>query len=103
VVAAVAAAYYGERPGAARERLRPLVDVIERAAPGTVVLHRAADTGFGIALAGRPFPHSHEGELRAAVEEVLSGWSAAASGAGRGPGLFARLAGALRRLFKAGA
>ena len=40
VVAAVAAACYGDAGRRTRDRLRPLLDVIERAAPGVVELAR---------------------------------------------------------------
>ena len=100
VVEAVAVAYYNERPGAARERLRPVVEVIERVAPGSVELHRTTGSGFGIAASGRPFPGGYQGELRAAVEAVLGAWEAPAAAPQREPGFLARLAGAIRRFFK---
>jgi len=127
VVVAVAEAYYKARGGSQseRERLRPVLQVIERAAPGVVALGRIdGGAGFDIKLAERPFPKSHEAALREAAGAVLrTDWSqtAAASGelresgsekremesAPQGPvaapagGFLARLVNAVRRLFSA--
>jgi hypothetical protein len=78
VVAAVAAAYYGAGVRGAREGLRPLVEVIERAAPGVIELSSAPDRpGFEIKLVGRPFPERCEPDLRSAAVAVLGAWNAA--------------------------
>ncbi|HEY6209498.1 MAG TPA: hypothetical protein VIW28_10595 [Gemmatimonadales bacterium] len=89
VVAAVTAAYYretgkGKREtgksgtgGGERETLRPVVEVIERAAPGVVELAGSPDgPGFEIRVAERPFPAQYELELRRAAEAVLGAWNA---------------------------
>jgi hypothetical protein len=96
VVEAVAAAYYNREQGAgSRERLRPLMDVIERAHPGTIELAgTAAKPGFAVRLAERPFPKEYEPALRAAVEAALPLRTPT-------PGLVSRLFGAIRRLFTA--
>lgn len=106
VVAAVAEACYrrGARQEAARASLRPVLDVIERAAPGVVELARTeGGAGFDIRLAERPFPKQYEAELRQAAATVLagmegSGGSVTAPGA---PGLWARMIRAVRRLLNA--
>src|SRR6266545_4030492 len=73
VVAAVAAAYYGAGVRGQREGLRPLVEVIERAAPGVIELASAPDRpGFEIKLVGRPFPSQYEVELRRAAAAALA-------------------------------
>ena len=98
VVATVAEAYYEDR-GTARERLQPLMDVIERVAPGMVDLVRTeGGAGFDIRLAERPFPKQYEAELRRAAETVLGG---TAGGTAPQPGFLLRLARAVRRLFSA--
>ncbi len=53
-------AYYRDGGSGKREALRPLIDVIERAAPGVVELAAAGDTpGFRVRLAERPFPERY--------------------------------------------
>src|SRR6266550_6526538 len=77
VVAEVASRYYGEGGRGKGEALRPIVNVIERAAPGVVELAGAANRpGFLIKAAERPFPREYETQLRVAVELVLrdEGW-----------------------------
>jgi hypothetical protein len=109
VVPAVAAQYYrsGTPGGAGREGLRPLMDVIERAAPGVVQLARVPEgPGFDIRLAERPFPPEYEAELRRAVQSVLEVGAAWAGETGResttaGVGFWSRLMGRVRRLFSA--
>ena len=106
VVAAVVPAYFRAPAGKHREALRPLVEVIERAAPGVVALAGTEERpGFQVGLAERPFPRAFEDELRRAAEGVLRGdWSwdrATGSGTGDRGGLVARFFGALRRLFSA--
>src|SRR5579884_1702710 len=109
LVIAVAAAYYGER-----ERLRPLVEVIDRAAPGVVELAGIAERpGFAIRVVERPFPPAYEAELRRAVAACLAGEprarplaapaavpAAPARGAGVVPGVLGRVLGVLRRLWR---
>ena len=77
VVIAVTRAYYGDRvrgAGPEAESLRPLVEVIERAAPGIVELASAtAGPGFEIRPAERAFPRTAEAELRRAAEAWLRG------------------------------
>src|SRR6266550_2879694 len=72
VVVEVAANYYGEGGRGKGEGLRPIVEVIERAAPGVVELAAAANRpGFLIKAAERPFPREYEAQLRVAGELVL--------------------------------
>jgi hypothetical protein len=104
LVIAVAAAYYGARDAGSRERLRPLIDVIDRASPGIVELGSVdRGPGFDVRPAERPFPSRYEAELRRAAAAALE------SGAGRGEpraahaGVVARVLRALRRLFSASA
>ena len=109
VVSAVVRAYYGEKGERGRAVLRPVVAVIERAAPGVVQLSGAeggGGPGFDVQLAERPFPRAFEAELKRAVEAALaSGWTgetrSEGGGTAAGPGFFARLLGAVRRLFSA--
>jgi len=73
VVAVVAEAYYREAKGK-REGLRPVMDVIERAAPGLVELVGSpGKPGFEIRLAQREFPKAYEADLKRAVEAALAG------------------------------
>jgi hypothetical protein len=105
VVAAVAAAYYNKEQGAgSRERLRPILAVIERAHPGVIELASTPDKpGFAVRLAERPFPKEYEGSLREAVEGVLAsaGQPAAPGSVLRAPGLWSRFYAAVRRLLSA--
>ena len=72
LVARVSAEYYRETGNGKRETLRPIMDVIERTHPGVVELSSTADRpGFGVRLAGRPFPKRAEPELKAAVQQVV--------------------------------
>jgi hypothetical protein len=105
VVEAVAAAYYKKEQGAgSRERLRPLMDVIERAHPGVVDLSGSTEKpGFAVRLAERPFPKEYEPALRAAAEATVVGAQHAAPLRAPRPGIVARLFGAIRRLFSASA
>lgn len=106
VVAAVAEACYrrGARQESARATLRPVLEVIERAAPGVVELARTeGGAGFDIRLAERPFPKQYEAELRQAAAAALAGM-----GGNRGletapgeSGLWGRVLRAVRRLFSA--
>ena len=103
VVAAVMDAYYREGGGGKREALRPVIDVIERAAPGVVDLAAAGDTpGFRVRLAERPFPERYAHELRLAAGVALREWSLGAVPLPAplpAPGLLHRVVVALRRLF----
>jgi hypothetical protein len=103
VVAAVMDAYYREGGGGSREALRPVVDVIERAAPGVVELAAAGDTpGFRVRLAERPFPERYAHELRVAAGVALREWSPdPVPSRLPAPGLVHRVLAALRRLFSA--
>jgi hypothetical protein len=102
VVAAVADAYYRGRP-AEREQLQPVLEVIERVAPGVAGLARTkGGTGFDIRLVERPFPKEDEPQLRRAVEEVLPGFVGGVRGTfGEPGGLLSRMLRAVRRLFSA--
>jgi hypothetical protein len=107
VVAAVAEACYrsGARRDSGREALRPVLDVIERAAPGVVALARTeGGAGFDIRLAERPFPKQYEAELRQAAAAALAdmGEHGRVETAPAGePGLLGRMLRAVRRLFSA--
>jgi len=124
LVALVSAAYYGDGGtlkdslpvGGTRDGLKPLMDVIERAAPGVVELAgKAGGAGFDIRLAERPFPKRYEAELRRAAETYLqreeAGEAVGEGGTlkdsltvgGKGDGLFGRALQAIRRLFSASA
>ncbi len=127
LVVAVSAAYYRETlkdsltvaGNGKRETLRPLIDVIDRASPGIVELGTVqGGSGFAISLAERPFPKQYEAALRRAAEAYLAGTAGAGviptdsvtvarDGGGvtptPEPGLLARLAAAVRRLFAGGA
>lgn len=107
LVPAVAEQYYRSGARAGRDGLRPLMDVIERAAPGVVQLARVAEgPGFDIRLAERPFPAAYEAELRQAAQAVLESGAALAGGPEReapatGGGFWSRFLGRVRRLFSA--
>ena len=74
VVAVVAEAYYRERGTGKGEGLRPVMDVIERAAPGLVELVGSpGKPGFEIRLAQREFPRAYEADLKRVVEAALAG------------------------------
>ena len=109
LVIAVAAAYYGaELKRGAKDALRPLIDVIDRASPGIVELGTVqGGAGFEIRLVERPFPPQYEKELRSAAEQVLGDGAPRGTGegqdVGREPGLLARVFAAVRRLFSASA
>jgi hypothetical protein len=69
-------AYYREGQGGKRDALRPVINVIERAAPGVVALAAAGDTpGFRVQLAERSFPERYADELRLAAGVALREWS----------------------------
>jgi len=72
LVGVVAAAYYGARDSVLGTRLKPLVEIIERAHPGVIELSGSVEKpGFGVRLAERPFPKRYELELREAVQIAL--------------------------------
>lgn len=109
LVATVMSAYYRETGGGgSREYLRPVVEVIERAAPGVVELAgKDGGAGFDIRLAERLFPRQYEAELRSAAQAVLRATWPESAGPGTGGGdegrggLVGRLVRALQRLFTA--
>ena len=103
VVAEVAVRYYGEGGSGKREGLRPIVEVIERAAPGVVELAGAPNQpGFLITAAERPFPREYETQLRVAVEVVLSegGGGKGEGGARAQGGFLSRVLAAIRGVFR---
>jgi hypothetical protein len=105
VVAVVAEAYYREAKGK-REGLRPVMDVIERAAPGLVELVGApGNPGFEIRLAQREFPKAYEADLKRAVEAALAGGGKRETVDVSAPraSLVARVFAAVRRIFTASA
>jgi len=111
LVAVVSAAYYGDggalkdspTVGGKRDGLKPLMDVVERAAPGVVELAaRPSGAGFEIRLAERPFPKQYEVELRRAAETYLLREEAGEGGREKGV-LLSRVLGVIRRLFTASA
>ena len=74
VVAAVTDAYYRKTGKGKGETLRPVIDVIERAAPGVVELAGSPDgPGFEVRVLGRSFPKQYEADLRSAAAAVLAG------------------------------
>ena len=102
LVALVSAAYYGDGGRGTRDGLKPLIDVIQRAAPGVVELAaRPGGAGFAIRLAERPFSKQYEAELRRAAENYLLKNFLAVEG--KGDGLVGRALAAIRRLFSASA
>jgi hypothetical protein len=113
LVPAIAAEYYRSADAGKRAALRPVMDVIERAAPGVARLARTeSGAGFDIQLAERPFPDAFETPLREAAAGVLAGaWSGAAAVSGaptlettrppEPPGFWSRLVERVRRLFSA--
>jgi hypothetical protein len=114
LVPALAAEYYRSVDAGTRSALRPVMEVIERAAPGVGRLARTeGGAGFEISLAERPFPSSDQTALRDAVTAVLaSAWAAGAEvspvgavepGTVASPGFLARVVRAVRRLFSASA
>jgi hypothetical protein len=109
LVPAIAAEYYRSPDARHRTALRPVMEVIERAAPGVARLARTeAGAGFDIQLAERPFPEAFEIWLKEAAASVLAeAWGAAppaaAAEVATGLGLWSRLVGRVRRLFSASA
>lgn len=109
LVAAIAAEYYRSPDAGRRAALRPVMEVIERAAPGVARLARTeSGAGFDIQLAERPFPGHFETSLKEAAASALAGsWAAAPQAAGdggaAGSGFWSRLIGRVRRFFSASA
>lgn len=100
VAAAVAEAYYKEPGVRSRERLRPIIDVIERAHPGVVELTGSPERpGYAVRLKDRPFPKEHELRLRQAVVEALSETPPSPGSQLPTPSLLTRLYTAIRGLF----
>ena len=117
VVTAVMDAYYRDGGRGRGEALRPVIEVIERAAPGVIELAAAGDTpGFRVRLAERPFPNQYANDLRVAAEAALRDWSSsadvtpraptpppptrpAAAPAPAAPGMLQRVLGVIRRFF----
>ena len=105
LVRAVMDAYYRDGGSGKREALRPVIDVIERAAPGVVELAAAGDTpGFRVRLAERPFPERYQNDLRAAAGIALQSWTVEVETPPSPPlpparGLLHRMLGVIRRWF----
>ncbi len=108
LVTVVAGAYYRETGSGKRDTLRPLIEVMERAAPGVVELAGTeGGPGFVVQQVERPFPEQYEAELRRAAQAVLSGAWPEEPGqgtrdrgqTGRGSGVLARILTAVRRVF----
>jgi hypothetical protein len=94
---AVTRAFYGAPGRAGRDALRPVLEVVERAAPGVVALAQAeAVPGFTLAPAERTFPREYEAELKRAAATALAALPAAA----RGGGMLDRLWAAVQRVFR---
>ena len=107
LVGVVTAAYYREPGAVSRERLKPLIDIIERAHPGIVELSgNGEQPGFAVRLADRPFPKRYESELRETVSRVVTAPGSplpAPEAAAKEPGLLQRIVAAIRRVFSASA
>ena len=105
LVGVVAAAYYGARDSVLGTRLKPLVEIIERAHPGVIALTGSIEKpGFAVHLAERPFPRRYEAELRQGVEAVLAVGTADVPGPqprAPSPGFITRIVAAIRNIFSA--
>lgn len=103
LVPAIAVEYYRSPDARHRAALRPVMDVIERAAPGVARLARTESAaGFDVQLAERPFPETFETSLKEAAAGALAVWGTTpAGGAAAEPGFWSRLIGRVRRLFSA--
>jgi hypothetical protein len=104
LVPAIAVEYYRSPDVKHREALRPVMDVIERAAPGVAHLARTeSGAGFDIQLAERPFPETFETSLKEAAAGALALWGtvASAGAVATGSGFWSRLIDRVRRLFSA--
>jgi len=107
LVIAVTTAYYGRDGQGTGDGLRPLIDIIDRAAPGIVELGTdGSGPGFGNRLTERPFPKQYEAELRRAAQAYLAthgGEDVQQAGLSHRTAGIARLFAAIRRLFTASA
>jgi hypothetical protein len=103
LVPAIAAEYYRSPDAKQRAALRPVMDVIERAAPGVARLARTeSGAGFDIQLVERPFPETFETSLKEAAAGALEQWGTPPpAGDAAGSGFWVRLFGRVRRLFSA--
>jgi len=106
LVGVVTTAYYGARGLGlgARERLKPLIEIIERAHPGVVELSGNGEKpGYAIRLAERPFPKRHDAELREAVRNIVRAPHAAPNPEppAPSPSFIARIFRAIRNVFTA--
>jgi hypothetical protein len=103
LVPAIAVEYYRSPDAKQRAALRPVMDVIERAAPGVARLARTeTGAGFDIQLAERPFPETFETSLKEAAAGALEQWGTPApAGSAAGSGFWGRLFDRVRRLFSA--
>src|SRR5438093_12076305 len=97
VVAAVSPGYDVEGGRRRKERLKPLIDVIERASPGVVELELTPDRpGFAVRVGERPFPQQYEAELRGAAAAYLEVGTAGERGRKGVAAVIARLVGMIR-------
>jgi len=118
LIPALAAEFYRTTDRRTRDALKPIMEVIERGAPGVSQLARTeGGAGFDIRLAERPFAEGDEAELRRAVTATMSGgWgepvrevaavpatAAPAPATSEQPGFLTRLIRAVRRIFSASA
>ncbi|HXJ32090.1 MAG TPA: hypothetical protein VNG35_15745 [Gemmatimonadales bacterium] len=103
LVPAIAIEYYRSPDAKQRAALRPIMDVIERAAPGVARLARTeSGAGFDIQLAERPFPETFETSLKEAAAGALEQWGTPPpAGEAAGSGFWGRLFDRVRRLFSA--
>ena len=102
LVPAIAVEYYRSPDARQRAALRPVMDVIERAAPGVARLARTeSGAGFDIQLAERPFPETFEISLKEAAAGALEQWGTPPAGTAGGSGFWGRLFDRVRRIFSA--
>lgn len=103
LVPAIAVEYYRSPDAKQRAALRPVMDVIERAAPGVARLARTeSGAGFDIQLAERPFPETFETSLKQAAAGALEQWGTPPPVVGAaGSGFWGRLFDRVRRIFSA--
>ena len=103
LVPAIAVEYYRSPDARQRAALRPVMDVIERAAPGVARLARTeSGAGFDIQLAERPFPETFEMSLKEAAAGALEQWGTTPpAGTAGGSGFWGRLFDRVRRIFSA--
>jgi hypothetical protein len=103
LVPAIAVEYYRSPDATQRAALRPVMDVIERAAPGVARLARTeSGAGFDIQLAERPFPETFETSLKEAAAGALEQWGTPPpAGTAAGSGFWGRLFDRVRRLLSA--